>query len=133
MAGPRTLKIGFPREKTRHSGLLLAATALFFLSLMGLGTTALHIRANAEAPPEANPPVSVTARVADFSDGYTVAERFAGRLEPARETELAFERSGLVTEILYEEGDHVTADAVVARLDTDKLKREIVKRRSEPK
>ena len=99
------------------------ASALF-LALMAGGIALLHVRAAAEAPPKANPPVTVTAGSVTLTDRYTVTERFAGRLEPMRQTRLAFEQAGLVTEILVEEGDRIAAGAVVARLDTAKLEAE---------
>ena len=91
---------------------------------MAGGIAGLHHMANATAPVEATPPVPVRAETVTASTGYTVEERFVGRLEPARRTELAFERNGLVTEVLVEEGDLVEAGEPVARLDTDKLKAE---------
>ena len=100
----------------------MALTGLTFVGLMGAGIAGLHIRASAEAPPEANPAVTVSYRTARFEDGYIVTERFAGRLEPARQTRLAFERAGLVTEVLFDEGDRIAAGTVVARLDTAQLK-----------
>ena len=105
-------------------GVLMGLTGLGFLGLMGGGIAALHLRAAAEAPAAANPPVSVAARPIRLEDGYDVTERFAGRLEPARETHLAFERAGLVLAVLFEEGDRVAQGEVVARLDTAKLEAE---------
>ena len=101
--------------------ILMSVTGLGFLGLMVAGTAALHIRANAEVPLAANPPVTVSAASLVFSDTYSVTERFAGRLEPARETRLAFERAGLVKEILVDEGHEVEKGDVIARLDTAKL------------
>ncbi len=112
------------RKRTGFARLLQFTTALGFIGLMAGGVAALHMRANAEVPPAANPPVTVEASRISFSDGYSIVERFAGRMEPLRETRLAFERGGLVTEILFDEGDEVAAGAVVARLDTDKLRAE---------
>ena len=105
-------------------GALLGLTGLGFLGLMGGGIAALHFRAAAEPATPANPPVSVAVRQIRLDDGYDVTERFAGRLEPARETHLAFERAGLVLAVLFEEGDRVERGEVVARLDTAKLEAE---------
>ena len=103
---------------------LMVLTGLGFLGLMGGGIAALHLRAEAEPATVANPPVRVAVRPVRLEAGYDVTERFAGRLEPARETRLAFERAGLVTAVLFEEGDRVERGAVVARLDTAKLEAE---------
>ncbi len=105
-------------------GALLGLTGLGFLGLMGGGIAVLHLRAAAEPATLANPPVSVAVRRIRLDDGYDVAERFAGRLEPARETHLAFERAGLVLAVRFEEGDRVERGEVVARLDTAKLEAE---------
>ncbi len=45
-------------------------------------------------------------------------------MEPARQTRLSFERGGLVVAVMFEEGDPVSPGAVVARLDTAKLRAE---------
>lgn len=113
-----------PKKRTLWRATAMALTGLTFVGVMAAGIATLHMRANAEAPPEANPPINVEVRTVRFTSGYTVTERFAGRLEPVRETRLAFERGGLVTEVLFDEGDLVGAGAVVARLDTAKLEAE---------
>ena len=69
---------------------------------------------------EAALPVPVI--VAEASDGYAVTRSFAGRVVARRETALAFELSGLVTEILADEGDRVAAGDTVALLDTRDLR-----------
>jgi len=104
--------------------LLQSTTALGFLGLMAGGVAMLHMRANAEVQPAANPPVTVAAQTISLSRGYTIVERFAGRLEPVRQTQLAFERAGLVSRVLYDEGDAIAKGAIVARLDTSKLSAE---------
>ncbi|MEM8645617.1 MAG: efflux RND transporter periplasmic adaptor subunit [Pseudomonadota bacterium] len=104
--------------------ILMSGTALTFVGLMVAGTAALHMRANAEVPPQANPPVSVNTKPIVLADSYAITERFAGRLEPARQTHLSFERAGLVRQVLVEEGDVVSKGDVMASLDTVKLKAE---------
>ncbi len=42
-----------------------------------------------------------------------------GRLEPVRYTDIALNASGLVSEVLVKEGDHVTAGQVIATLKSD--------------
>ncbi|NNE22467.1 MAG: efflux RND transporter periplasmic adaptor subunit [Rhizobiales bacterium] len=114
--------------------MLRTTTALGFIGVMASGIAALHLRANAEVQPVANPPVTVSAEKISMSDSYTIVERFVGRLEPARQTNLAFERAGLVTQVLLEEGDVVNKGAIVARLDTSKLqaqRKQLVAQRKE--
>lgn len=109
---------------TRWRGGIKVLTGLTFVACMIGGIAAFHIRARAEAPPNAPAPISVATEAIHYIDGYTVTAHFAGRLEPARQTRLAFERAGRVTEVLLEEGDQVNRGAVVARLDTAKLRAE---------
>jgi len=102
----------------------MGTTAAVFVGLMAAGISGLHIMASANAPVEAAPPVPVAAQPVETADGYTVKERFVGRLEPARQTELAFERAGLVEQIMVDEGAVVGAGDVIAHLDTAKLQAE---------
>jgi multidrug efflux pump subunit AcrA (membrane-fusion protein) len=96
-------------------------TALAILGAMGAGIAFLQHRANAQPMPERNPPVTVATEPVSIVDAYEVEERFTGRLEPARRTRIAFERSGLVTAVLHDEGEFVTTGTLLARLDTAEL------------
>ncbi len=103
--------------------LVLIAASVIVAAAAG-GISVLHMRAAAQAPVEANPPVTVRTMELDKQQQYSAEQRFAGRIEAARETRLAFERRGLVERIFFDEGDEVAADAVVAELDQSKLKAE---------
>ena len=105
-------------------GLFLTLAGLMFVVAMVGGIVALHGRASAERQPEPNPPLVVDTRSIDLRDAYTVKERFVGLLEPARQTRLSFERPGLVTEVVFDEGDLVSRGDVVARQDASKLRSE---------
>ena len=105
-------------------GPLVTVVGLAFIGFMAGGIATLHWRANAEAPATANPPVAVAVQTVRLSEGYSITERFAGRMEPARQTRLSFERGGLIVKVMFEEGDAVNPGAVVARLDTAKLRAE---------
>ncbi|MGP1397084.1 MAG: efflux RND transporter periplasmic adaptor subunit [Inquilinaceae bacterium] len=101
----------------------LGIAGLMIASMAG-GIVLLHARADAGRSDVAAPPLPVATQTARLEPGYRVTDRFVGRLEPARRTSLAFERSGLVTEILADEGDVLAAGQVVARLDVDPLNAE---------
>lgn len=89
---------------------------------------ALHARADRAAETrDPRPPLPVTVTEIRIENGYGLAETFAGRIEPARATMAAFERSGLVTDVLVEEGDRVSEGDIIARLDREPL--EIEQRR----
>lgn len=68
------------------------------------------------------PPVTVSTVRARLQDSFLTRNRYVGRLEPARQTAVAFERDGLVLEVLKGEGERVSAGDVVARLDTAQLR-----------
>ena len=113
-------------------GVTLSAGAA--IAAIFAGVTALHGRAASQAGPKANPLIKVTTEAVAWSDHYMVERGFVGRLEPARETAVAFERGGLVLEIMFDEGDRVETGAVVARLDKAKLeanRRELQAQREE--
>jgi RND family efflux transporter MFP subunit len=77
-------------------------------------------------------PVEVVTLVS--SDGYPVAESFAGRVVSRRDSQLGFERAGRLERVLVDEGDSVEAGAVLAALDTSALRaerRELDARRGE--
>ena len=79
----------------------LLAFLVVVLSLAACGAT--------PATPEATPIPTVVA------DDTIIAE---GNLEPIHFTELALNASGLVTEVLFKEGDKVAAGDVIARLES---------------
>jgi len=105
-------------------GALVLVAAGVIVGAAGAGIAALHIRADAQAPVEANPPLTVRTMNLEKQGHYRVEQRFAGRIEAARETRMAFERRGLVERVLLDEGDAVQSGDPVAKLDQSKLKAE---------
>ncbi|MEM8951446.1 MAG: efflux RND transporter periplasmic adaptor subunit [Pseudomonadota bacterium] len=99
-----------------------ALVAVFLVGAMAAGIATLHWRADAKVSADATPPLPVATMTIALKEGYRVEQRFAGRLEPRRETPVAFERSGLVTDVLVEEGDPVVEGQVIAVLDQDQLR-----------
>ena len=99
---------------------VLIAAGLF-IALAGAGIAGLHMRAQTEPQHQVAPAVSVKTRPVRIVDGYDRLANYTGRLEPARETNLAFERAGMVTGVARDEGDRIQEGEVVATLDTAKL------------
>lgn len=97
--------------------LTLAVVALA-LAAIAAGSWWLHARV--EAAPAAAEPRALPVRTAplDHADHFVREARYAGRIEPARATTLAFEQPGLVSTIRVDEGDRVAAGEVLARQDT---------------
>jgi multidrug resistance efflux pump len=82
-----------------------------------LVTTTLALAACASLPemPKAAP-TNIATEISSPADGAISAE---GRLEPIHHTELALNASGLVSEVLFSEGDRAKAGDVIARIDAD--------------
>ena len=59
---------------------------------------------------------------ARLEDGFDRAQTFLGRIRPRRSSELGFELTGRVVEIAVDDGDLVEAGAVVAQLDTARIR-----------
>ncbi len=115
-----------PRSKTgllRRAGLAFTNTlmAIVFLGSMAAGVWLLHVRAGARPGPDNHPPLTVETLKIVPQASYVTTSSYVGRLEPARQTNLAFERAGLVLRVDPEEGSAVRSGDVVAELDTDQL------------
>eukprot|EP00903_Cladosiphon_okamuranus_P000983 g981.t1 len=89
-----------------------------------IGVTTIQMRAEEKPSVEASPIAEVQVFQPDHQSGYAVERSYAGRLEPARQTDLAFELSGTVLEIAVDEGDAVGKGDIIARLDTRSLEAE---------
>jgi multidrug efflux pump subunit AcrA (membrane-fusion protein) len=79
----------------------------------------------AQKTTEASPPlaraVPVLTQPAVNASGYATRRQFSGVLQAKRQSELSFLRSGMLSQVLVQEGDVVTAGQVVAELDTREL------------
>jgi RND family efflux transporter MFP subunit len=67
-------------------------------------------------------PIAVATEAVRWQDGFEVTRYFVGRIEARQESDLGFELGGMVREVLVDEGDIVKAGAVVAVLDSDRLR-----------
>ncbi|GAB5471487.1 MAG: efflux RND transporter periplasmic adaptor subunit [Rhodospirillales bacterium] len=97
------------------------SVGLLLIGAMVGGIGLLHLRAQVQDEGAAVPPLPVSVAAVELSPGYRYQQRFAGRLEARRSTTLAFERGGLLTEVLVEEGDSLSEGQLVARLDVEPL------------
>ncbi len=99
----------------------LGVAAVLLAAIAG-GASILHQRAAARVGTvDPTPPLPVASRLLNVEEAYAVTDRYAGRLEPARETPLSFERAGLLIEVAVDEGDAVREGQVIARLDVEPL------------
>ncbi|MGF1660361.1 MAG: efflux RND transporter periplasmic adaptor subunit [Rubrimonas sp.] len=112
-------------SQRRSGGLRRSALGVAFVVVV-VGATAalvaaLHQRAAGPGPGALAPPPLVEVVALRREPGHMARAVFTGRIEPWRQTALAFEQGGRIAEILVEEGDAVEKGAVVARLDTATL------------
>ena len=100
--------------------------AVLFIAMLVGGAAMLHLRAaqSKAAAAHSLEPIPVASVTLAATTGYEVVNRFVGRLEPAQQARIAFERGGLITAVLVEEGDAVARGAVIATLDDSLLRAE---------
>ncbi|WP_197455330.1 efflux RND transporter periplasmic adaptor subunit [Stieleria neptunia] len=67
-------------------------------------------------------PMAVEVIQVERTDRFEKTVSFLGRVEAARESELSFERMGLITRVNVDEGDTVDAMQSLAELDVEQLK-----------
>ncbi len=99
-----------------HLGVKLGVAGILISGIVG-GVSLLHLRAELRSEPDAVPALEVAVSEMVLQSSYPLQQRFAGRLEPRRSTVMAFERGGLLTEVLVEEGDAIAAGQLIATLD----------------
>ncbi|MGH1350375.1 MAG: efflux RND transporter periplasmic adaptor subunit [Methyloligellaceae bacterium] len=108
-------------KNTKKQIIGIAGVGLLFIGSIVAGVHILKEHAAAEKKLDPNPPVSVNHKTIKTVDGYMITEFYAGRVEAERETQLAFERSGLVVKVMANEGDNIKRGTVVASLDISQL------------
>lgn len=124
MADNQHPETGASRQRNWYERAALMFAASVFVGAATGGVMALNSRFGAEVTPGVRPPLVVNTGRVIPQMAYSVSERFVGIIEPARQTRLSFERPGLVTEIVFDEGDTVSEGDVVARLDVSRAKSE---------
>ncbi|ANM31074.1 hypothetical protein ABI59_18080 [Acidobacteria bacterium Mor1] len=104
-----------PRGRRR----IYAATLTLTLILLGGAAALTRLSGNEDTRPV--PPLTVRTLTAEAEDAYPVTRRFVGRVEAARESAVGFELGGMVLEVRVDEGERVTRNQILARLDTRRL------------
>ena len=95
------------------------------LALLAGGAIAAKTTVFAAADSEETPAIvralPVETLEVTLTDSYQTQRSYTGEIEARRTSELGFERSGLVLQMLVEEGDRVSAGQTIAQLDTQRL------------
>ena len=113
---------GFPHRLFGIAARIAFAAAM--IAALAGATTVIQWRADALVSQVNEPPMPARVIAAERLSGHDVIERYAGRIEAARETEMAFERGGLLVAVEVDEGDRVGEGGLIARLDTASLEAE---------
>ncbi len=113
------------RGLSLHSVAIFGVSSLIAGTLLVGGVFLIHERADATLSARPAPLVAVDMQQVERSQSYTLSRLYTGRIEPARQTDLAFELGGTVASIAVDEGAVVSKGQVVARLDTQALQAQL--------
>ncbi|PSB23099.1 efflux transporter periplasmic adaptor subunit [filamentous cyanobacterium CCP2] len=94
---------------------------MLLLALPGVAIAHTQFFRNAAEPTQSVQPLSVETVRLKPASSYEVRRTYTGEIVARRSSELGFEQSGTVIELLLAEGDTVTANQPLARLDTRSL------------
>ncbi len=101
---------------------------LIFVGGLGLVFTFRNIHSNAEKKVEVATSIQtlpVKTLVARPVQSYEVSRTYTGEVAALRASELGFERSGKLVDLLVDEGDKVVKGKSLAKLDTSNLKTQL--------
>jgi len=125
MTAPKTIDNEKPapgplRRLARISARLLLTGAVVAGSVVAVGLGAEELSRRADAVPTPEPAAVTPVATVPFEEvsGYDVTRSFIGQVEAKRTTQVSFELSGRLNEILVEEGEMVHAGQHIASLDT---------------
>lgn len=112
-------------NKSKELGFLAVLQRLgrhYFYLLGGWAAVSLVLTAGCRPKPQATPEVIRPVKTTVVSPGGdTSIRRFPGRVEAAKQVELAFQVSGLLTSLPVREGQAVTQGEVIAQLRQDEF------------
>lgn len=117
-------KLTFRQKLARYNMLFALAVAVLLLTVfLGLFQGNVHHAFSTEASMKETRQSGIPVDVIELEpvDSFARKRTYTGKVTAARLSELAFERSGKLTEIVVDEGDQVQTGMVLARLDTRHL------------
>lgn len=96
--------------------------SIIFVALIITRTTAIASRSNdILTQQDISKAIKISALSINEVDQYTVKQNISGQIIAARESDHGFDRSGVIAEILVDEGDNVKKGDILARLDMRKI------------
>jgi len=112
-------------------------TALILLVAIGVSGAWFILQQAAVAKAQQQATVTqlpVATVTAEYVPSYHIQRAFSGRIVARRSSHIGFERAGLLTEVLVDDGDSVSQGQVLAKLDIEPLqlqRRELLAQRDE--
>ncbi len=108
---------------------VLLATLFGFATLAAFLWLPSPLFEPAPADTQADKPQAVFVKTIEAiaEDHYKIPIEYTGEVVARRRTDLSFQRSGMVKEIFFDEGDEVKENQVVARLDDRQTRAELKK------
>lgn len=104
-----------------RSGVVFIGATLVAASLIIGGRAVIGVRAAMVEDPVPEPPIAVSVIPVVAASGYDQTSHHVGLVEPGRQTDLAFEASGTLLQVLVAEGVKVRKGQPIARLDSRSL------------
>jgi RND family efflux transporter MFP subunit len=110
-----------PAQHRSRARVIIITVGFAALLLLGTGGAVYRAEGQAQAPRAAPPPVPVVTRLAETRDVPHVVE-VVGTLQPLQAVTLRAQVDGILTEVLFKEGDFVRRGQVLARIDDRALR-----------
>lgn len=114
------IKDRLQNQVSRHARLLIGL-GIGSLLLIGVPAVRKQLTALPTSATEATEALPVDVLTVEPVSSYQVSRSYTGEIVALRTSELGFERSGQLTDVLAEEGDRVSAGQSLAQLDTRNL------------
>ncbi|MBD0337605.1 MAG: biotin/lipoyl-binding protein, partial [Cyanobacteria bacterium Co-bin13] len=119
---PSSLENSLSQPIKRHPRLFIGLGILGLLLLsLPLARIPLTAAPTQEAEIAPSQPLPVEVLTVEPVTRYSVSRAYTGEIAALRTSELGFERSGRLVEVLVKDGDRVAAGQPLARLDTSNL------------
>jgi multidrug efflux pump subunit AcrA (membrane-fusion protein) len=116
----------FTRELTDRRKATLRSAVIGLVALAALGSVAVFAWTSSGRDPASSPDADrtlpVETQIVRHDQMLVLKRDFTGRVEAARQSQLSFERGGLLVAVMVDEGDAVTAGQALAELDAEPLR-----------
>lgn len=105
----------------RWRSVSIAAAVVFSLAAVSLAVLGISSSPTSADEEHQERVLTVTVQGVEAATSYDVPREYVGKVEAERNSDVSFERDGLVVSVEVQEGDAVQPGQVIARMDTKKL------------